>query len=115
MTNKERLNSLSDEEYRMEMTTYNNCTVKNYVDYEGWLNSSEEEYPIIGEDAILHEDNGNDVKCKLVGSDKKMKADYARLVVNVPGLHNFKSILVPMDKVTVLSQASSTVPEEVEA
>ena len=100
MPNRERLNNLSDADYALEMQMFSNCTVKQYVDYEGWLKSENEEYPIIGKDAVFHDTN-EDVECKLVERINKTQALYVRLVVDVPGLHCFKTITVPAELVDV--------------
>ena len=103
LTNKERLRLLTDDQYATEMRTYDTCTVKPFVDYEKWLESTSDEYPIVGAPAVLKEDNGQRVECTLV--NQKAQTDgtvYGRLVVKLPGLHNFKTIFVPMDKVEVL-------------
>jgi hypothetical protein len=107
MTNGERLNQMPQEEYNLEMSMYENCTVKPYIDYEKWLSMDSLEYPIIGIDAILHQENGIDVECRLVEFCKTQMAPYVRLVVNQPGLHCFKSILVPQEKVTVINLPES--------
>ncbi len=102
MTNRERLNGLSNEDYANEFNTYANCTVKPWVDFEKWLNSSSEEYPIIGEDAVLNGNGYDNVECKVVEHMKKFGADYVRVVVHKKELHDFQSLSVPADQVKIL-------------
>lgn len=101
MTNRERLNALNNEDYELEMQMFANCTVRKYVDYQGWLDSDEEEYPIIGRDAIF-QDTDRKVECKCVGETSMMQAPYATLIIKEPGLHVFKMIKTPMSNVTLV-------------
>lgn len=103
LTNRERLRLLTNEEYATEIATYDTCTVKPFVDYEKWLNSTSDEYPIVGTPAVLKEDNGQRVECTLVNQKEQTNGTiYGKLVVKLPGLHNFKTIFVPMEKVEIL-------------
>ena len=102
MTNRERLNQMNNQDYWLETQMFTNCTVRKYVDYEAWLTSEDEEYPIIGQKAAFKETNGMLVDCWKVDETQIGGADYAVIVIKEPGLHVFKTIKVPAANVTVV-------------
>lgn len=98
MTNRERLNRMSNEEYARETAAFAACPVRNFVDYEAWLESSDAEYPLIGKDGTYHGATG-DRECKIVGEHERGGQPYVRIILSLPGLHDFELLSVPAGKV----------------
>ena len=101
MTNRERLNAMSNEDYKLEADMYAACTVRKHVDYEAWLNSEDEEYPILGKEAKF-KDTGDELRdCWFIKNIEMNGAPFAEIIVKEPMLHAFKTIKVPQDAVIV--------------
>ena len=112
MTNRERLNRMDNKAYADEINSFSVCEVRNYVDYEAWLDSSEEEYPIKGSDAVHHQRSGKDREVKLVGRFDRFGKPYCRIVGKLPGLHCFELLAVPAGEVEELAVAGVKAGDE---
>lgn len=94
MTNRQRLNRMNTADYAKETAAFAACSVHCFVDYEAWLESSDPEYPIIGRDAVY--DNGKRSQpCKCVGELTRSGKPHTRIILSLPGLHDFELLTVP--------------------
>lgn len=100
MTNRQRLEALSDSDYALELSMINNCTAGKYMDFERWLNSDDQEYPIKGRDA-LYQDVSGQVPCVVVDEHflpVGKSVPFKKIVVR-RGFHDFEILSVSFDKV----------------
>ncbi len=93
MTNAERLKTLSFDDYQLEMQQIENNPCRKYINYDEWLNSNIEEYPITGKLGLYMTDDGVRVSCHIVGSKVKDGETFTRIVLH-NGFHDFEQRLV---------------------
>lgn len=98
MTNRERLSKLSNEELAKEILAFANCGVKDYVDLQGWLGSTDEEYPLKGTPASFKDTDGTVKTGTLVGDKNLFGMPYVTLLVKQDGLHQFQQFSVPENR-----------------
>lgn len=101
MTNRDRLNRMSTEDYTREVAAFASCPVRRYVDYEAWLESSEPEYPLLGSDAEIT-GSGSPQACKMVGEYEYNGEQFCRVVLKRRSLHDFELRTVKRSQVRLL-------------
>ena len=104
MTNKERLAQMSVKELAAEFDAYAKCAIRCYVDFEKWLESEDEEYPIRGYGATFVKDftYENEKKhCIVLEDVRMMNSNYRRVAVKLNGLHAFQYMTIPADHIRI--------------
>lgn len=110
MTNRERLNRMNTDDYARETAAFAACPVRQFVDYETWLESSDPEYPIMGEDG-LYDSGKRQEPCKIVGRFERFGKSMARIILSRKALHDFELLTVDAAKVELVIAVSNGAPE----
>jgi len=98
MTNKERLDALSESDYQFEIQAFQMNPCRKYLNYEKWLQSTDEEYVVEGKLGIYTDEDGVVTPCHIVGTKEKDGQLLTKIIIH-KGFHEFESKSVAPDLV----------------